>query len=59
MEASKPDRRSRRRQERGAGIVEYALLVALIAVAVLTAVRAVGDSTSDKLQDSASSVAAS
>ena len=47
---------SRRRSERGASLVEYALLVALIAVALITAVTALGDAGSGSLDRSASSI---
>lgn len=36
------------RRSKGASLVEYALLVALIAVICIAAVRAVGQSTSNK-----------
>ena len=45
---------SRLRSERGASIVEYALLLALIAVVCLGAVTMVGGSTSANLSESAS-----
>jgi Flp pilus assembly pilin Flp len=45
-----------RRLERGASLVEYALLVALIALAALTAVQFLGDSTSGSLDRSTSSL---
>ena len=48
---------TRRRSERGASLVEYALLVALIAVALLTAVTALGEAGSESLDRSASSIA--
>ena len=38
-----------RRHERGASLVEYALLVALIAVVCIAAVTFLGNSSSDKL----------
>jgi len=40
--------RAHRRSERGASIVEYALLVALIAVVCIAAVQLFGSSTSSK-----------
>lgn len=45
-----------RRQE-GASAVEYALLVALIAVVIIVAVRALGTSISGTLDEAASAVA--
>ena len=45
-----------RRDERGASLVEYALLVALIAVALVTAVTTLGDAGSASLDRSASSI---
>ena len=47
----------RRRSERGASLVEYALLVALMAIALYTAVSALGDAGSDSLDRSATSIA--
>lgn len=38
--------------ERGAAMVEYALLVALVAVIVITAATTLGDSTSEVFSDS-------
>jgi Flp pilus assembly pilin Flp len=46
----------RRRCERGAGVVEYALLIALIAIALFTAVTALGDAGSESLDRSATSI---
>ena len=43
--------------ERGAGFVEYGLLLALMAFALLTMVDALGEDTKDSIDDSASSVA--
>ncbi|MDE0805196.1 MAG: hypothetical protein OSA99_17970 [Acidimicrobiales bacterium] len=43
--------------DRGAGFVEYGLLLALMAFALLTMVDALGDDTHDSIDDSASSVA--
>ncbi len=45
--------------ERGASLVEYALLVALIAVVCITAVTALGGSASDKFSEVNSSIAGS
>ncbi len=45
-----------RRDERGASLVEYVLLVMLIAVIVLTAVKAVGNTTSTKWSNTNSHV---
>ena len=42
--------------ERAASLVEYALLIALIALALLTAVSFLGDSTSGSLDRSSSSL---
>ena len=39
------------RNERGASMVEYALLLALIAVACITAVSLLGNQASDKFTD--------
>lgn len=47
----------RRRDERGASLVEYALLVALIAVVMVGAVTYLGDAAGDSLENSSSSVA--
>lgn len=46
----------RRRDERAASVVEYALLVGLIAIALFTAVSALGDAGADSLDRSASSI---
>jgi Flp pilus assembly pilin Flp len=46
-------RRAGRAGERGASLVEYALLVALIAVVCIGAVTFLGTSSSDKLQEGA------
>ena len=43
--------------ERGASLVEYALLVALIAVVSISAVSALGGTTSDIIQDGADGIA--
>lgn len=45
-----------RRAERAASLVEYALLIALIAVAVATAMQFLGDSTGTSLSSSGSSI---
>ena len=42
---------SKVKSERGASLVEYALLVALIAVVCIAAVTALGSSASDKLDE--------
>ena len=42
---------SRIEDERGASLVEYALLVALIAVVCIAAVTALGNSASDKFSE--------
>jgi Flp pilus assembly pilin Flp len=44
------------RGERGASLVEYVLLVMLIAVVVLTAVKAVGSTTSSRWSNTNSHV---
>ena len=44
--------------ERGASLVEYALLVALIAVVLMGAVTALGGSSRDRLSRSGSSISA-
>ena len=41
------DRREHRRGERGANLVEYALLVAMIAIVCVGAVRALGGTTNE------------
>jgi Flp pilus assembly pilin Flp len=46
----------RRTSERGASLVEYALLVALIAVVMIGAVTLLGDTASDSLNGSSSSI---
>ena len=43
--------RARFEDERGASLVEYALLVALIAVACIVAITALGGSASDKFKE--------
>lgn len=45
-----------RRSERGASLVEYALLVALIAVVMVSAVTFLGSTTGASLDDSGSSI---
>ena len=45
------------RRSLGAGFIEYALLLALIAFALITMIDALGDDTSESIDDSASSVA--
>jgi len=44
------------RDERGASLVEYALLVALIAVVCIAAVTLLGNNASSKLNSAASSI---
>lgn len=44
-------------RDRGAGFIEYALLLSLMAFALLTLIEALGDDTKDSIDDSASSVA--
>lgn len=51
------DPRRRSLRELGAGFIEYALLLSLIAFALLTLIDALGDDTKDSIDDSASSVA--
>lgn len=46
------------RDERGATLVEYALLVALIAVVLMGAVTFIGGSASDSMSRSGSSISA-
>ena len=48
--------RSRIRDERGASLVEYALLLALIAVVCIGAITLIGDSAKSKLSDVGSQV---
>ena len=56
---SKPESRRRsRRNERGASLVEYALLVALIAVVCIVAVSLMGGNLNKNYSRDASSVAA-
>jgi pilus assembly protein Flp/PilA len=43
--------------ERGASLVEYALLVALIAVVCIAAVTTLGNNASDKFEEVGSSIA--
>jgi Flp pilus assembly pilin Flp len=50
-------RRTRRSVERGATAVEYALMVGLIAVGIVTAVSALRDKTTDSLNQTAASTA--
>jgi pilus assembly protein Flp/PilA len=45
------------RDERGASLVEYALLVALIAVACIVAITALGSNASDKFSEVGSKIA--
>ena len=45
------------RNEEGATMVEYALLVALIAVVVIVAVKAIGSQTSTTLSGAATNIA--
>lgn len=45
------------KKERGASLVEYALLVALIAVVAIAAVQILGKSISEKFSGVASSIA--
>ena len=44
------------RDERGAGLVEYALLVSLIAVACFVAIQVFGGTVAERLQSSGSSI---
>ena len=44
------------RNEEGATMVEYALLVALIAVVVIVAVQTLGNNASTKLQNAATAI---
>ena len=48
----------RRKDERGASLVEYALLVALIAIVCIGAVQFLGNSTSPKFNRIGSSISA-
>lgn len=50
-------RRPRRRSERGASLVEYVLLVSLIAVVMIGAVQMLGETAGDSLENSSRSVA--
>jgi Flp pilus assembly pilin Flp len=47
---------TRRWTERAASLVEYALLIALIALALITAMQFLGDSTGGSLDRSGSSI---
>ncbi len=38
-------------EESGQGMVEYALIIALVAIVVIVALRALGDATNDKMQN--------
>ena len=58
MSTSRP-RRSRRSSERGASLVEYALLLALIAVVCIAAVSFLGKSGSTKLRGAGDGIAGS
>jgi Flp pilus assembly pilin Flp len=51
-----PRRRAAHTGERGASLVEYALLIALIAVVMIGAVTLLGDTASDSLDGSSSSL---
>lgn len=51
------DLKERTQEERGATAVEYALMVALIAVVIIVAVTFLGESTSDKFQQVGDAVA--
>lgn len=46
----------RRRSERGASLIEYALIVALIAAVMVSAVTFLGSTTGASLDDSGSSI---
>jgi Flp pilus assembly pilin Flp len=48
---------ARRRNDRGASLVEYALLVALVALAAFLSLRYFGDARNNSLSRSASAVA--
>lgn len=48
--------RSRIGDERGASLVEYALLLALIAVVCIAAITLIGNNASDKLSSSGSTL---
>lgn len=48
-----------KRKERGAALVEYALLVALLAVVCIGSVRSVGSRASDSLQSACSALGGS
>lgn len=48
---------SEKKKQRGASLVEYALLVALIAVVAIVAIRALGRNVSTKFSQLASSTA--
>ena len=53
-----PLRRTTRRDERGATLVEYALLIALIVVVLVGAVGFLGDTTNDSFSTAHSSIGA-
>lgn len=48
--------RAHTKSERGASLVEYALLVALIAVVAITAVGLLGESADEKFREVSSSI---
>jgi pilus assembly protein Flp/PilA len=59
MHAIKTAGRKFLRQDEGATMVEYALLVALIAVVVIAAVQLLGTNTSTALNNAAGNIVAS
>ena len=48
--------RAHARDERGASLVEYALLVALIAIVCIAAITLLGNNASQKFDDTATSI---
>ena len=51
-----PEQQDNRKRERGATIVEYALLLALVAIVAIVAVTAVGTNLNDSYTDSNDSI---
>ena len=56
LQKDKNVKRRRRRKEKGASLVEYALLVALIAVVAIASIRLLGRSISEKFSGIASDI---
>lgn len=56
MDRHRRERRKQRADERGASLVEYALLIALIAMVCILAVTFLGTSTSGEYNENTSSL---